>query len=479
MVENHLDKEGFMKVIVNFAVLMLLLSGCADRVQVPADLASGEAVERADKSSFVAGGDASGVANSWLSSFDDPELDRLVEEALVYNPDLQTMVYRAQQSEAQTRVARAALKPTVGYNAQAAQTFSSADYLDGRDRQGGGLGIGWEADLWGRIAAGSQAAVASQRAVEADYAYAKQSLVANVAKSWFQYNEARLQRKLAGEIVNAYEEVLRYVDVQFSVGKVSDKDLNQARVEVDRAHDSLIQAENAYVIASRSLEVLLGRYPGAEFDLVEDLAQLPPFPATGAPLQLLERRPDLIAAEEQIRAAFFLEQEARLALLPSLSFSFAPRTSNLANFIGQLTAGISGPLYTGGALEAEIDSASAEQKIRLTQYQSAVLAALNEVETYISNEKFLKRRTSVLGQAVEHSVVAVEETRSQYEVGQVDLSVLLLQQAKLDASKSTLLNVESQTLQNRVNLYLALGGGFDNSDSMDIKKDVQASGEKI
>ncbi len=463
---------------ITLSIPLLLMQGCSHQISSPPELSKPAQVKvEAVKEFYEDRNVSSEVQNNWLSSFDDARLDELAHEALEKNPNLRVASFSVEQAVAQTKIASAALKPTVGYNAGVSDTSA------GGGSSSGGIGASWQPDVWGRVSAQVQSTRSTQRAVEADYAFAKQSLVAEVSKAWFLLIESTKQAGLASQIVKEYEATLDIVQVRFEVGQVLRKDVAQARADVNSAKDSLVQAQNAVKNSSRALESLLGRYPGAKLVTDISLPELPLFPATGVPADLLQRRPDLISKEEELRSAFFATQDAELARLPTFTLSVGGGLSNVNNFVGLLSAGITGPIYTGGAIEAEIEKADAGQKKALAAYEATILDVFKDVETSLSNEKVLQERSEILSLAVEDYASALKDTKVQYELGEIDLTLVQIQQRRLDASRSTDLHVKSLLLQNRVNMYLALGGGFDTEDAASevrqaIKKDKDRESDK-
>ena len=460
-------KRSFITMVSSLAGLVFV--GCSHQVQTPTELSQPAKTQVINTKEFYSDRNITGeVQNNWLKTFNDSTLEKLVKEALEKNPNLRIASYNVQQAVAQTALASAALKPTVGYNAGVSNTNV------GGTSSAGGIGASWQPDVWGRVSAQVQSSRSSQRSVEADYAFAKQSLVADVSKAWFLLIETHKQFDLSQEILKEYTGTLEIVSVKYEVGQVLRKDVAQSRADVNAAKDSLIQAENSVKNSSRALELLLGRYPSAKLVADVNLPTLSPFPSAGIPSDLLSRRPDLIAKEEQIRSAFFATKDAELARLPTFSLSVGGGLSNVNSFIGLLSAGVTGPIYTGGAIEAEIKIANIEQKKALTAYESTILSAFKDVETYLANEKVLQARGLVLALAVEDYELALKDTQTQYELGEVELTLVQVQQRQLDGARSTNLHIESLLLQNRVNMYLSLGGGFDDEDAAsDVKQAIE------
>jgi multidrug efflux system outer membrane protein len=441
-----------------FSVL-LSLSGCTDRISVPEDL--DQTVRGMPQAQFSSPHGTGPVENGWLESFHDAQLETLVSEAMAHNPTLKVAAYNVEQAKANSKLASSSIKPSINYGGIVSQTST------GRNLSFGGVGATWEPDLWGRLSAQVQSAEATQKAIEADYAGARQALAADVSRAWFALIEATRLKSLSKEILDSYKETLESAEVKYRIGQILRKDVAQAQADYDSAEDAYIQSENAMKIAARVVEVLLGRYPSAEMIAVAGFPALPPFPSSGIPADLLERRPDLISKEEMLRAAFFASKDAQLAQLPTFRITLRGIAGSLADFLSQLGAGVTGPLYQGGAIEAQIESADAEQKMALADYQGAVLNAFKDVENALNNEAFLLKRITTIEHAVKGYTIALKDTRVQYNIGKVDLVDVQIQQAKLAGAQITLLHLRTLLLQNRVNMYLALGGGFDENAAMD------------
>jgi outer membrane protein TolC len=240
------------------------------------------------------------------------------------------------------------------------------------------------------------------------------------------------------------------------------QDVHLARADLASAEEAVRQAEAADKQARRSLEVLLGRYPGAEIEARADLPPLPPPVPVGLPSGLLERRPDLIAAEDTVAAAFYLTDQAEAAKLPSFALTAGVgASSSVSDLIFDLGAGMVAPLFRGGALEAQVDSADAQQRAAIAAYGQAVLKAFEEVEAGLTNGKLYDEREEYLQAVLAENTAAWELAKTQYDVGKVDLLSVLQMQARVVGARIALVNIRNDQLINRVNLHLALGGSFE------------------
>ena len=404
--------------------------------------------------------DSGNVDDGWLAGFDDPQLDALAAEALDNNLNLRIAAAQVDRAAGLARAAGAALKPAVGFAGDIAET--GGDALASGTSYGASLAVSWEIDVWGRVRAGARAGEAALQATVADYEYARQSLVASTAKTWFLATEAKLQRALIEEAVATFREILEVVEVKQEVGQVTMKDVSLARADLASAEEALRQAQSAYQQVQRGLEVLLGRYPGADLEAADDLVGVPPPVPVGLPSNIVARRPDLIAAERRVATAFLLQQQAELARLPSFNLTAAAGVdSGLNDAIGSLAAGVVAPIFTGGALKAQIETATADQQAAIAAYGQTLLAAFEEVETALSNEGLFEDRQRFLERVVGENEKALEIAQLQYEVGKIDLLSVLQLQARVIGARTSLIRVRNERLAQRVNLHLALGGSFE------------------
>ncbi|MDK2955436.1 MAG: outer membrane protein multidrug efflux system [Desulfovibrionales bacterium] len=403
-------------------------------------------------------GEAGEIQDNWIEDFRDPELEQLVREAVSANPSLQAASARVEQAQALAAQARSALAPSVGVGAQYAG-LTRGDVS--KPLSGAGLGVSWEADVWGRVGLGAQAAEESARAVEADYEFARQSLAAATAKAWFLACETQQQLGFLHEVSGLVERMSSIVEKRREVGRVSMQDVHQIKAQLASVHDAETKADIAHQEAVRALEVLLGRYPEDQVQAIGELdAKLSPIPV-GMPSSMLERRPDLLAAQRRAASAFYAEKSAELLRLPSFTISAGAGASGLGGAIAGLTAGVFAPLYTGGRIEAQMKQASAAQKEAVAAYAAAALQAFKEVENSLAGEELLANRDVFLKEAADESKKAYELAQVQYKVGKVDLFQVLDLQTRWIGSEITLLDVEREQLDNRVDLHLALGGSFD------------------
>jgi len=446
--------------------LCVLIVGCATKLQeAPSEeqvLEDALPDSTEIKLEWAAPADDNGQVNDdWLATFNDAQLDALVAEALnEQNPNLRLLAAQLDRAQAVAALAGSSLKPTIAVGGDLSGTGGSNSAGEGS--ADAGVGVSWEADVWGRVQAGVNAADENLRASVADFEFARQSLVANVAMSWYLATELRLQAELVQEIVDSLSESVSLVETKEKVGQVSLQDVYLVRADLATAEDALQQAISGQQQIRRALEILLGRYPAGEIATASELVPVPPPIGVGLPVDLLERRPDVIAADRRVASAFFLTEEARLAKLPSFSINAtAGGASDVSGLIGDLSLGLVAPLFTGGALEAQLDIATADQEAAIAAYGATVLQALEEVEAGLTNESLLERREMYLSRSVNNNRQAYDLALKQYDVGQIDLLSVLQMQTRWIGARTGLLRVKNARLAERINLHLALGGSFE------------------
>jgi NodT family efflux transporter outer membrane factor (OMF) lipoprotein len=341
------------------------------------------------------------------------------------------------------------------------------------------LAVSWEPDLWGRLRYGRNATQQSYASTQADFEFARQSLAATMARSWFTASETWLQVQIADDTVKSGQQLLSLAEKRYQVGVGNEQDVATARANLGTFQDSAAQFHQAHEQTLRALELLLGRYPAAELKARQDLAQLPGPVPVGMPLQTLERRPDLIAAEHRVAAAFNRVGEAKTARLPRVILNAS--VSALDSQVLQLksdysnpTAGVGGrliaPIYQGGALNTQVKIRTLEQKEAVAEYARMALRAFGDVENALAAGNSLAERDQILQRAVNDNQRALALAQTSYRVGNIDLRTVQQQQLSVYSARLTLLRVQSEQLAQRVNLHLALGGSFEIPNAIALTK---------
>ena len=408
------------------------------------------------------------VQDDWLKSFDDPVLDAIVAEAIANNLDLRRAAARVRIAQETAVVVGARLSPWV-VGQLGARSTRDDDHDTTFNSKIGYASVGWELDVWGLLRAQHAAAQAGYEATAFEYAYARQSLAATTAKLWFLAIETRQLVALAEEAVQVFSDLLRLVELRRKAGKDSDLDVVDVRARLATTQGALEGALQSYGEVQRALEELLGRYPAAEIDVAAEYPALAPLSGAGIPSALLERRPDIVAAERDVLATFRGKEAAELALLPQFTFSFmGGRVDNgvishlhLDPWLETASIGMSIPIFEGGALRAKVNIATEQQVQALARYGSVALAAFREVEDGLANEQLLARQVPFDQKALEERVDAVRIATLQYKAGRRDLLWVAQLQTEQLAANAQVIKLRGTQRANRVRLQLALGGSFD------------------
>jgi outer membrane protein, multidrug efflux system len=450
------------------ASVLPALPGCITLRSPPAseDIQAQSMPNVAVPEQWTTSGAATGpVAFSWLAQFGDARLHELVTEAMQHNPDLQVAAARVQVAFEYANLASSTLWPQVNLLARGGGEMGG----DASGLQGGALIADWELDLWGRVRAARASKKSSYESVVADTEYARQSVAAMVAKSYFLAVEAGMQQRLAEEMVTSAEQLVSLNEQRIKVGRGDEFQAALSRANVATFRDSVEQFKLARTQALRALEALLGRYPSASVDVAPELAKpLAPVPA-GLPSELLERRPDVVAANRRVAAAFYGVSEAKAARLPTISLtgSVSDISSELfvlqdrENPVWSAGAKLLLPIFTGGALKTQVQIRTAEQRQAIEDYGRIGARAFGEVENALSSEFAAARREEILGAAASENQRALDLAQIRYKVGSGDLLGVQQQQLAVQGSRSAAVRMQTERLIQRVNLYLALGGGFD------------------
>jgi NodT family efflux transporter outer membrane factor (OMF) lipoprotein len=419
------------------------------------------------------------ILEQWWRSFDDEKLPALIQEALLHNHDLAAAAARVEIAAIQAKIAGASSWPSLGLGIDSTRQHQNFIGLPipsaGGDvisktysRHGVSLTSSWEIDLWGRLRASRSAAAASAQASIAGLAEARHSLAAQTAKLWFAAVEARLQLELAHATLESYRSSLATVNDRFSRGVRPAAELRLARNSLETGRALVAQREEQAALTIRQFELLLGRYPSGALVTTTDLPKVPgPAPA-GLPSELLTRRPDVIAAERRLAEQVARVDEARAALYPTISLTTAAGTAtehvedmvSADTFVWNVISNLTQPIFQGGRLRANVELAQASTKAAAQAYASAAVIAYAEVESALVAEELLRKQLDALRRASEEASAARQLTQDRYGQGLGDFLPVLEAQRRELSAKSSLLSVRRRQLDVRIDLHLALGGGF-------------------
>lgn len=424
-----------------------------------------------------------GIDSRWVAKIGGGSLGGLVDRALSHNPDMKAAAARVERAVAEAKIAGAGRLPGLGIGAdgqRSKQNFIGFPF----GAAGGGtpsnisqqfgvnLSAAWEVDVWGRAKAGQEAAIANAEARQYEYEAARVSLAGQVTKAWLALGEANEQVALAQKAVDATQVLADAVRQRFERailedgGSASQVRLTETEVATRTAALAERGQERERVI--RQLEILLGNYPSGS---LSEHVRLPNFPGptpAGLPSELLQRRPDILAAERELAASGRRVKKAQLGRFPSLSLTASGGTTSesirdvLKSDFGVWSLGgsLTQPIFQGGEISGGIAMEEAGEREKVAVLQKTVLGAFGEVEQALVAETFLAKRESAAKKAAELAADAAKRSAEEFSAGTGDVLTLIYATQRDIDTASQYAAIRRLRLENRVDLHLALGGDF-------------------
>lgn len=473
---------------------VLLLAGCAvgpDYRRPDFDLgaAYGQAAEPVDPTANagwvqVKPGEEA-LRPDWWTLYGDNTLNQLMTGLEAENLDIRMAEARYRQAQASLQSARSGLFPTIGSNASAERSGSGGGSVEGREGGTGSFGggpsnsyalstsVSWEIDLWGRVRRSVEAGEAALRASDADMADVRLSMQSTLAQTYFSLRVMDAEIRLLEQTVQAYERSLQMTQNRYQAGMSTAADVAAARTQLENARTQVLALQRQRAQLEHAIAVLLGR-PPSTFQLAAsgDVPMLPSIPV-GLPSELLQRRPDVAAAERRMAEANAQIGVAQAAWLPSLTLG-AQGGFRAGQWAEWLTAPARfwaiGPalaltLFDGGARSAALAQARATFDLQALSWRQTVLTALQEVEDLLVQLRVMGIEQETQGRALEAARESLRLTQNQYEAGLIDyLSVVQTETTALNTERSAL-SLLSERLSASARLMAALGGGWDQSSA--------------
>lgn len=405
----------------------------------------------------------------WWLRFQAEDLNRVVEAALDDNLDLAQVYARLEQAEYLRKGAFAGFFPSVGYTAQYSGTRSLFGFAQGGAFEFGTFDAGgtlsYEVDLWGRVAHGHAAAAAEMRAATADAETAVLSVAANVAEVYFRVVEARAALELLQRQLEASETFLELTELRFDKALASGLDVFQQREQVASTRSLFPPVRATLAVSEHQLAVLLGQPPGSVRVNRDALPDLPPFPELGLPSTVLLQRPDVRAARERVVAQDHRIGTAIAQFYPrfALNASVGVRSFNgfedlFDDFVWNIVGSLTGPIFQGGRLRAEVNRNRAALKERVAGFTQVVLVALREVEDALAQEREQKALIEDLDRQEEAARNTLKEAQLRYSNGLSDYLPVLTALTSLQNTQRQALLAQRELLSRRIQLHRALGG---------------------
>ncbi len=467
------DPHGWAGGALVFAAA-LLAAGCASNVEP----ARTSLPERVDSMKFKASAiDGVEFDADWWSAFDDPHLARLISRALSTNIDIRVALERVEQARAGSTAVASRSTPTISATGSASR---SASGLPDDVKRGlpdtravrGALDLNWEIDIFGGARAAYEASTWDGRAAEAGAQAARLLVASEVARQYFIWQGARSRLSRLEQLLALQSDLERLVRSRHAGGQASDFDVSRAAGETRTLAAQLPSLRTLAAVAENQLAVLLALAPSEAASLLPNAEQPhlvdAPTVGTGQPVELLKRRPDLVAAEYQMAAEAARLKESQADLLPKFFIAalfggqdlelngrdLSPvRYSNLA-------LAFSLPVFNRGRLQAMADRQAARQRSAVLQYEKTVLSALEDVENSLVRLQQERLRLVELREAELLRQTGLRHARSLYREGQIDQLQLLDAQRALVAAELSTADSRMQQLLAAVQLYKAMGGGW-------------------
>ena len=417
----------------------------------------------------------------WWDIFQDPSLKGLIQEALVKNYDVAIAAARVQEARANLSIARSDLYPSFDYSGGASRSKVGPGVLG----QPGGpvrsatssyfatMSASWEVDIWGRIRRSTEAARATLLATEEARRSVWLTLVSDVAQAYFELLELDVRLQIARNSTDAYQRTYDLFLDRFNLGVASKLETSRALGALGDAQANIPQLESDIVAKENQISILLGKPPAPIRRGNPMYAQpvVPSVPA-GLPSTLLERRPDLRQAEQQlvsanarigVAKAEFFPKLSLTALLGTASSGVSPITG--ASTIWAGTGVFSGPLFNVGRTLGFYRASIAQWEQAKLQYEQAVLTALREVSDALTALSKLNEAETGQDTAVKALEEAVEHATARYRQGLANYFEVLEAQQQLYPAQNTLAQIRRDRLLSHVRLYKALGGGWSLTDA--------------
>jgi outer membrane protein, multidrug efflux system len=457
-----------------FAALLLpsLLAGCAvgpnyKRPDLPVPEKARGQVGPAEAASLA--------DRPWWEIFRDPTLQQLVDEALKNGYDVRFAAARVEEARAAAGIARADFYPQINYSAQFSRSKDSEYFTPGAqpvNLHDVNLGMTWEIDLWGRIRRSSEAALANYLATEEARRGVLLSLVSDMATDYFQLRQLDLRLEIAQRTQTAFQETYDLFDRRLKAGMASALETASAEASLAVVAGVVPQLESQIVSLENTMALLLGKSPGTiPRGAVLTDQFLPPEVPAGLPSELLRRRPDVREAEERLISANALVGVATANFFPTISLTgaFGALNTEVSNLFPEgktwsIAAGLTGPLFQGLRLKNQYDVRVAQWEQAKIDYERTVTNAFAEVSSALVAHQKIAQSEKEAERAVAAFREAVTLSNQRYVAGFASYLDVLQAEQNLFPAENALAVIRFQRLGNFVQLYKALGGGWNIED---------------
>jgi NodT family efflux transporter outer membrane factor (OMF) lipoprotein len=449
--------------------LMCALAGCAvgPSYQRPAFTAP-LAYKQAEGWVVAAPADAL-ERGPWWALFGDPVLNELAAQVEVSNQNVAAAAAAYAQARALLAEQRAALFPVVSLDAGAGRSGTGESGSKARNSYQASIGASWEPDVWGRLRTAGEGAAASAQASAADLASARLSAQGELAIAYFGLRQTDAQRALLDETITGYERSLLITRNRYSAGVAARTDVLQAETQLANAQADAIGLARTRAQYEHAMAVLVGKTP-AEFNmppLADWRASVPDVPVA-VPSTLLQRRPDIAAAERRVAAANAQIGIAQSAFYPSLGLSGSLGVGsssvstlfNSSSLLWSLGVSAAQTLFDAGATRERVNAATAANDQAVARYRQTVLVAFQDVEDQLAATRVLTQQEALRRQAADAAAQVQAQVQRRYEAGQVSYTEVITAQATALSARRALVQLLADRQTTAVALIQSLGGGW-------------------
>jgi NodT family efflux transporter outer membrane factor (OMF) lipoprotein len=433
----------------------------------------------------------------WWRLFDDPVLNQLAADVDAANQSVAGAVASYRQAEALVREARASYLPALSLSASARRSGSrgggnangNGNAASGFAASGSSSGTAyslaldgdWAPDFWGRVGRAVESARASEQASAADLAAARLSAQGAMAIDYFALREADFEADLLTKTIEGYERALQITQNRYAVGVVAKTDVLQAETQLATTRASLTTVRANRERFEHAIAVLTGKAPGEFSIAVQPWNAVVPGLPIGVPSALLQRRPDIAAAERQVAAANAQIGIERAAYFPSVTLAASLGNSSshvgdlfkVSNALWSIGASVAQTVFDAGATAARVSAAQAARDAAVARYRQTVLTAFQGVEDQLTNARAQAEQAELLKEASDAADLTEQQILNRYRAGQLGYTDVVTAQASALSARRALVQVAVNRQVTAITLIQALGGGWNAAAPVEIESSVR------
>jgi NodT family efflux transporter outer membrane factor (OMF) lipoprotein len=426
----------------------------------------------------------------WWRLFEDPELSRLAAEVDAANQTIAGAVASYRQAQALVGETRAAYYPTVSLSASARRsgggTFTGSSSGASASTAGNAFDLSldgnWAPDFWGRVSRSVEAARAGEQGSVADLAAARLSAQGQLAIDYFALREADFETDLLSRTIEGYERSLQITQNRYAAGVVARTDVLQAETQLATTRASLTTVRADRERFEHAIAALTGKAPGAVTIAPAPWNAVVPGVPLGVPSELLQRRPDIAAAERQVAAANAQIGIERSAYFPSFTLGASvgkggtrvPDLLSVSNAVWSIGISAAQTIFDAGAISARVAGAEAGRDVAVARYRQTVLTAFQSVEDQLANARAQAEQAAQLKLASDAADLTEQQILNRYRAGQLSYTDVVTAQASALSARRALVQVAVNRQVTAITLIQALGGGWDASAPVELNSSVRA-----